>query len=91
MNIDKCMVLCRCFICMTYNILNTSFYNTKYCSIYKFNTKILKKYLNNDTKKLATAELLVHKCKSKTFYNNIKKIIEIFQQNKKVFALILWL
>ncbi|KAL4149960.1 hypothetical protein QTP88_003811 [Uroleucon formosanum] len=54
----------------------------------ELNTKIMSKDLNNVAKRVAAAELLVHKHRSKKFYNNIKKTIEISQQNKKVLVLL---
>lgn len=53
----------------------------------ELNTKIMSKDLNDVAKRVAAAELLVHKNRSKKFYNNIKKTVEISQQNKKVLGL----
>lgn len=46
----------------------------------------MSKDLNDVAKRVAAAELLVYKHRSKKFYNNIKTI-EISQQNKKVLGL----
>jgi hypothetical protein len=47
----------------------------------------MNKDLNDTAKIVATAELLVHKHKSKKFYNSIKKTTEITHQNKKELGL----
>jgi len=47
----------------------------------------MNKDLNDTAKRVAAAELLVHKHKSKKFYNSIKKTTEITDQNNKVLGL----
>lgn len=54
----------------------------------ELNTKIMSRDLNDVAKRVAAAELLVHKNRSKIINNNnIDKTIEISQQNKKVLGL----
>lgn len=50
----------------------------------ELNTKIMNKARNDVAKRVAAAELLVHKNRGKRFYKNIKKNNRVFsQQNKK--------